>query len=105
MKGLGKETWGAWWIWWHRSIIDLFCFRFKLCLNCKSKFEYNVVVKDKIDYMVCEYEMRCKKCNSLEDYFAYGGFEREFHQHYTATKHPILSRLIGLLPLWPNKRG
>ncbi len=44
------------------------------CLACGSR-EADSVVKDRIDGTACEAEIICRKCRSVQNYWAYGHYE------------------------------
>ena len=44
------------------------------CTMCGHD-DFESRVTDRIDYTVCEMEYHCKKCNSVQGYWAYGHFQ------------------------------
>ncbi len=47
------------------------------CFKCGST-KLRDVVKDRIDYTVCEFEIRCEACNTEVGYWAYGYYDWQF---------------------------
>ena len=47
------------------------------CKSCGG-ISFRDVIKDRIDHLVTEYEVRCTSCTSLCSYWAYGYFDPIF---------------------------
>ena len=51
------------------------------CYKCGDSIFYNVII-DEFEHGVCEKEIRCKKCDSLVNYWSYGYYDNDISPEY-----------------------
>ena len=79
---------------WHKAKKWLISYRCECGIKLYKENTYEEVV-DTISGIVCEKEVRCKNCNKLVGYWAYGGYEppvdkrEEFIMHISSLKYEI----------------
>lgn len=66
----------------HRVVFDEAHYNFtdnsaRKCRSCGG-LEFREIIKDSIEHIVSEYEVRCKSCTTLVSYWAYGYYDPEF---------------------------
>ena len=78
------------------TLIDLFCYRFDRCTECHKVLEMKETVIDSINYITCESKYECKNCHIVQDYFAYGSYERRYWKHEVEKIHPYWTKFLNL---------
>lgn len=78
-----------------KDIINLYYINMDKCTECHKVLETDIENVDTIDYLVVEYKIKCKHCGSVQDYFAYGNYEKDYYCYQITTKYPIISNMVG----------